>query len=46
VKEKKLRKLYNAKLRWEQKKLQRPFWNDSHLIKYEKYQKAYGLWTF
>jgi len=32
MKPKKLRKLYSAKLRWEQKKLQRPYWNDSQFF--------------
>jgi hypothetical protein len=46
MKPKKLRKLYAAKLRWEQKKMQRPFWNDSQLINYKKYMKAYGFGLF
>jgi hypothetical protein len=32
MKPKKLRKLYAAKLRWQQKKLQRPFWNDGQFL--------------
>jgi hypothetical protein len=43
VKPKKLRKLYAAKLRWEQKKLQMPYWHIDYPHEISKLVVIYAI---